>query len=52
MKYILVMDGVKNEKHDTPKKIRRLINSMPSGTIVLVIDGCLYIIGGKENATV
>ncbi len=52
MKYILVMDGVRKEKHDTSKKIRRLINSMPAGTIVLVIEGCLYIIGGKENATV
>ena len=51
MKYCIVKGGKKEEKRDTPKKIRNLINSLSDNVIVLVINGCLYIIvGGKRNA--
>lgn len=53
MRYFIVKDGEREEKFDTSKKIRNLINSMSNNVIVLVIDGCLHIIiGGKRNADV
>ena len=51
MRYFFIKDGKREERIDTSKKIRNLINSMSDNVIVLVIDGCLYIIaGGKRDA--
>lgn len=48
MRYVVVKNGVPDEKSGTPKHIRNVINSSPVGTIVLLVDNVITIIEGGE----
>lgn len=46
MRYFLVKNGRKEERNGTPKRIRNAINSSPTGTVVIVVNGVVTIIEG------